>query len=180
MSNVFGELRQIAYVTDDMDRTLAFLQETAGIGPFFVARNIAIGGSRFRGTPIDLTIDAAIGNAGAMQIEVIRQTSPGASMYTEFTDKHGFGLVPQHYSAWPDKIEPAVERALAHGYEIVQEGRSGHGPFYYFQHPDQPDFTFEVTELNPPRRSIFDQVRAAAETWDGADPIREGWPKPII
>ena len=180
MSRLFDEVRQVAYVTDDMHRTLKFLSETAGIGPWFVAWDIPVPNCTYRGAPIDIRMDAALANSGGVQIEVIRQNSPGPSMYTEFTDRHGFGLTPQHFSSWTRRYDEIMRDALAKGYEKIQEGRSRYGPFVYFQHPDQPDFTYEVTELTPERDSIFRQVREAAIGWDGSDPVRTGWPTPKI
>jgi hypothetical protein len=34
-----------------------------------------------------------------------------------------------------------------------------------------------MAEMNETRRRIFDGVRDAAVDWDGADPIRERWPR---
>lgn len=180
MSRVFDSVRQIAYVTDDMDRTLAFLHETAGIGPWFVARDIPVPDCTYRGEPIGIRLDAALANSGDMQIEVIRQISPEPSLYTELSDRHGFGLTPHHYSSWSTQYDTVMRDALANGFARVQEGRSRNGRFVYYQHPDEPDFVFEVTELTPERASIFDQIRQAAVDWDGRDPIRDGWPAPEL
>lgn len=180
MSKIFDNVRQIAYVTNDMERALTFLHRTAGIGPWFVAWDIPVPECRYRGQPIDIRIDAALANSGEMQIEVIRQNSAGASMYTEFSDRHGFGLTPHHYSSWSERYDEVMRDALAQGFEKVQEGRSRYGPFVYYQHPDEPDFTFEVTALTAERRSIFEQIRQASIGWDGSDPIRDGWPAPRV
>ncbi len=34
-----------------------------------------------------------------------------------------------------------------------------------------------MAEATPTRMRIFDQVREAALTWDGSDPIRMNWPR---
>lgn len=180
MSRIFEEVRQIGYVTDDMGRTLDFLHRTAGIGPWFVAWDIPVPECRYRGRPLDIRIDAALANSGGLQIEVIQQHSADPSIYTEFADKHGFGLVSQHLSSWSDRYDEVMREALAAGYERAQEGRSVHGRFIYYSHPDEPDFVFEVSELTPGRKSMFDQIREAAHGWDGTDPIRDGWPEPKI
>ena len=125
-------------------------------------------------------MDIALANSGAVQLEVIVQRSPAPSIYTEFMARHGTGLVPQHFSSWTSRFDAVMAAAQAKGFELVQEGRSRYGPFVYFQHPDEPDFTYEVTELTAERRSIFDQVRAAADGWDGRDKVRSGWPTPKI
>ncbi|MDA4845103.1 VOC family protein [Hoeflea poritis] len=180
MSRIFDDVRQIAYVTDDMDRTLDFLHKTAGIGPWFVAWDIPVLECSYHGAPIALKIDAALANSGDMQIEIIRQNSPAPSLFTELSDRHGFGLVPHHYSSWSANYDTVMRKALANGFTKAQEGRSRYGNFVYYQHPDQTDFIFEVTELTAERASIFDQIRQAAINWDGQKPIRDGWPEPQL
>ena len=178
MSRVFGDVRQIAYVTNDMDRALEFFHEKAGIGPWFVAWDIPVLECRYRGAPIKLQIDAALANSGDMQIEIIRQISPAPSLFTELSDRHGFGLAPHHYSSWSADYDTVMRDALANGFSKAQEGRSRYGDFVYYQHPDEPDFIFEVTELTAERASIFEQIRQAAINWNGHDPIRDSWPEP--
>lgn len=178
MSRIFGPVCQAAYVTDDLERTLAFLHRTAGLGPWFVAWDIPVPECSYRGAPVDLHIHAALTSSGGMQIEVIQQISPAPSIYTEFSDRHGPGLMPHHFASWSDRYDEVLRDAAENGFEKVQEGRSRHGDFVYFGHPDEPDFVFEVTALTPGRQSIFDQIRRAAAGWDGSDPIRDGWPTP--
>ena len=180
MSRVFDTVRQIAYVTDDMDRALDFLHGTVGIGPWFVAWDIPVLECTYRGTSIEIQLDAALANSGNTQIEVIRQISPTPSVYTELSDRHGFGLTPHHYSSWSTRYDAVMRDALANGFSKVQEGRSRNGRFIYYQHPEEPDFIFEVTELTPERASIFDQIKQAAIDWDGHNPIRDGWPAPKL
>jgi catechol 2,3-dioxygenase-like lactoylglutathione lyase family enzyme len=180
MSRFLGEVRQVAYVTDDMSASLEFLTETCGIGPWFVARDFRIADVRHRGTPTDLSIDIAIGNSGGLQFEVIQPHGPGPSIYQEFLDRYPGGFVPQHFSSWVADFEEAVANARARGFVPVLEGTSGFGSFIYMQTPAQPDFTFEITEFTPARRSVFDQIRLAAVNWDGADPVRSGLPKPQL
>lgn len=180
MSRFMGEVRQVAYVTDDMARTLEFLTTTCGIGPWFLAENFSIADVRHRGTATELSIDIAIGNSGALQFEVIQPHGPGPSIYQEFLDRYPGGFVPQHFSSWVADFEGSVANARDRGFVPVLEGTSGFGSFIYMQNPTQPDFTFEITEFTPARRSVFDQIRQAAEDWDGADPVRSGLPQPQL
>jgi hypothetical protein len=76
--------------------------------------------------------------------------------------------------------EGSVANAEAQGFVPVLEGTSGFGPFIYMQNPSQPDFTFEITEYTPARRSVFEQIRQAAIGWDGSDPVRSGLPTPKL
>jgi hypothetical protein len=82
----------------------------------------------------------------------------------------------QHWSSWPEDYDLLYQRALANGYVIGQEGDSPRGRFVYFADEGHPGTVIEMAELTPARRRIFDQIRAAAQDWDGTDPIRRQWP----
>lgn len=176
MSRIFGSIRQAGYVVRDIDSRMGFLSEKAGIGPWFVARNVRLPVCIYRGQRIELEMHAALANSGSHQIELIQQISPAPSIYTEWLDRYPDGSPLQHVSSWEEDFDGAVERARFAGWIMIQEGRSATGPFAYLEHPDDPQLVFEITRKGPERRSIFEQVARAAVDWDGSSPIREGWP----
>lgn len=176
MSQVFGSIRQAGYVVPDIDARMRFLADKVGIGPWFVARDVRLPECLYRGRPIEMRMHAALANSGDHQIELIQQLSPEASIYTEWLDRYPDGNVLQHVSSWEEDFDGVVARAVGRGWVSIQDGRSAYGPFSYLEHPDNPRLVFEVTRKGPERRSIFEQVARAAADWDGADPIREGWP----
>lgn len=180
MSRFLGEVRQVAYVTNDFVKSLDFLSQTCGIGPWLLAEDFSIAEIRHREKPTELSIDIAIGNSGGLQFEVIRPRGPGPSIYEEFLERYPNGFLPQHFSSWVDDFDGAIANARAHGFVPVLEGVSGFGGFIYMQNPSQPDFTFEITEYTPARRSVFDQIKQAAIDWDGSIPLRYGLPKPQL
>ncbi len=180
MSRFLGEVRQVAYVTHDMTATLDFLTDTCGIGPWFVVDDFRIADVRHRGMPTELSIGIALANSGGVQFEVIKPHGPGPSIYQEFLERYPGGFLPQHLSSWVADFDGAVANARDRGFVPVLEGKSGFGGFIYMQNPAQPDFTFEITELTPARRSVFDQIRLAAVDWDGSDPVRAGLPEPDL
>ena len=96
---------------------------------------------------------------------------------TEWLDRYPDSAPLQHVSSWEEDFDGAVARARTAGWEMIQEGRSSYGPFAYLEHADDPTWVFEITRKGPERRSIFEQIAAAAVAWDGSGPIREGWPK---
>ncbi|RFU14235.1 VOC family protein [Rhodobacteraceae bacterium W635] len=176
MSRIFGGIQQSGYVVRDIDERMAFLSAKAGIGPWFVARNLRLPLCIYRGKEIELELHAALANSGTHQVELIQQISPEGSIYTEWLELYPDGSPMQHVSSWEEDFDGAVSRAQAVGWRLIQEGRSSYGPFAYLEHPDDPKLVFEVTRKGPERASIFQQVATAAEGWDGTDPIREGWP----
>jgi hypothetical protein len=109
-----------------------------------------------------------------VQVELIQQRCETPSMYREFLGAGREGL--QHWSSWPEDYDAIFQRALASGYAVGQEGDSPRGRFVYFANEGHPGTVIEMAHLTPARRRIFDQIRAAAQSWDGADPIRRQWP----
>jgi len=176
MSRVFDDIRQVGYVTPDLERTVDFFLKKTGIGPWFIAERVPVETCTFRGKPLQLEMSIALANSGNLQLEFIQQTSEQPSIYTEWLDLHPDGDVPHHYSSWSDRYDEVYRTATGLGFEAVQEGRSGYGPFVYFQMPGRPGFTYEVTEFSAPRRRMFSGIAEAAVGWDGTDPIRYGWP----
>lgn len=179
MSRIFDDIRQVGYVTPDLGKALDFMVTRAGIGPWFVLDKVPIRSCAYRGNPVELEISVALANSGTLQLELIQQTSPEPSIYTEWLETCPQGDVPQHFSSWSSRYDEVHASALALGYDAVQEGRSGFGRFVYFQNPANPAFTYEVTEMTPARRSVFGQIAEAARGWDGRDPVRIGWPQPV-
>lgn len=175
MSRTFGPVTQIAYVTRDLREAIAFFVETAGIGPWFVSENRAIPNAAYRGETVDVHMSVALANSGSIQMEIIAPVGPGKSMYQEWVAAHPSDLLVQHLSSQPENYDQAHGEARSKGYEIAMEGVSPQGRIVYFQHPDRPEFTFELAEMTQSRRRTFDAIRAAAEGWDGTDPIRP-WP----
>lgn len=177
MSIVFGNIRQSGYVVRDIDHHLRFLSDKAGIGPWFVARNVRLPVCIYRGHEIRMEMHAALANSGTHQIELIQQVSPDPSIYTEWLERYLDGAPLQHVSSWEEDFDGAVARAKGKGWVMIQEGRSAYGPFAYLEHPEDTSVVFEITRKGPERRSIFQQIAQAAAGWDGSAPIREGWPK---
>ncbi|SPJ26037.1 VOC family protein [Palleronia abyssalis] len=180
MSSVFGDIRQIAYVSADLDRALGFLSRSHGIGPWFVTRGYSVPNSRINGTEQEVIVDAALAYGSGMQFEVIYQRSTAPTLYSEFLARFGDTLVPHSVSSWVTDFDAVIHRALGRGFRQVFDAHTGLGKIAYFEHPDRPHFAYEVTEYTPARQSIFRKIREAAADWNGAAPIREDWPKPQI
>lgn len=178
MSRVFGDIRQAGYVTRDLRRSLDFMVEKVGIGPWFVAERVAFKECAYRGQPTELELSIALANSGSLQIELIEQIGNTPSIYTEWLARFPEDEVLQHYSSWPTDYDAVCERAKALGHVAIQEGRTARGPFVYFEHAANPAFIYEVTEYTTARRRVFEQIAEAARDWDGADPVRYGWPDP--
>lgn len=180
MMGIFGEIRQIAYVSDDLDRALGFLTDSLGVGPWFVKRDYAVPSSRVDGVETPVVVDAALTHGAGLQLEVIVQRSAAPTLYSRFLDRFGDVLVPHSTSSWVTDVDAVAGAARARGFRQVFDAHTGLGRIAYFEHPERPHFAWEVTEYTPARQSIFRQIREAASDWNGAVPIREDWPTPDV
>ena len=175
MSVLFGPLRQMGFVVRDIERAMRHWIDVCGVGPWFYADRLPLTAFSHRGARHDdIHVSVALANSGDVQIELIQQRCATPSMYRDFLEAGHEGL--QHWSSWPEDYDARLDRALANGYAVGQEGDSPRGRFVYLAEEGHPGTVIEMAHLTPARRRIFDEIRAAAQDWDGTEPIRLRWP----
>jgi len=160
-----GPIRQIAWLTEDLEASIAQWQRIAGVGPWDLFRNLKLVGS-YRGAPVTITFDGAFSYQDGVQIEIIRPHGSGPSPYH---DEKGRVRVGMHHIAWlVEDIATATDRARADGLQLLVEGE-GDGPtrIAYLQAPDDPAMLFEMIEATPLALNTFESGAAASRTWDG-------------
>ncbi len=175
MSRLFGEIRQVGYVTREIGKSITAFAAT-GIGPWFFASGARMKASDAQGVDMNMHLSIALANSGSLQIELIQPIDGDISIYDDTLAASGEEMVVHHYSSWPENLAEVATNARNAGFETILEGRTGYGPFAYFRHPDRPSIIFECAELSLERRSVFGQVAEAALGWDGREPLRMGWP----
>ena len=178
MSQLFGSVRQIAFVVRDLDRALRYWTATLGVGPFFVMRNVAPDAYRYRGAPSPApSLSIALGNSGDVQVEIIEQHDERPSAYRDFlaSGREGF----QHVSSWLTRAEydATMARARAAGLVVAHEGEiPGAGVrFAYFATDGEPGgLVYEIADVMEPQiYPLMEMIAGAARGWTGEDPIRE-------
>jgi len=146
-----------------------------GVGPWFYADRLPVTMFAYDGERYDdIHISVALANSGDMQVELIQQRCETPSMYLDFLRRGHEGM--QHWSSWPEDYDAKLERALASGYSIGQQGDSPRGRFVYLMQEGHPGTVIEMAELTEARARIFGAIADAARDWDGDDPIRRQWP----
>jgi catechol 2,3-dioxygenase-like lactoylglutathione lyase family enzyme len=175
MSRFFGQIRQAGYVVPDIEAAMAYWSDVLGIGPWFYNERVPIRNYRFRGQSYDVHNSVALANSGPLQMELIQTRNAVPSMYREFLEAGNVGL--QHVAYWTQSYDADLARLVAEGFQPVMSGEVGEkGRFVYFDqaaHPGQhPGTVIELSEVAGPKGKLFDLIRAAAEDWDGRDPIR--------
>jgi Glyoxalase/Bleomycin resistance protein/Dioxygenase superfamily len=175
VSHLFGELRQIGIVVQDIEVAMKHWIEVCGIGPWFYADKLALTEFSYRGSRHDdIQISIALANSGEVQLELIQQRCNTPSMYRDFLAAGREGM--QHWSSWPKDYDARLERALSNGYEIGQQGNSARGRFVYLWNEGHPGTAIEMADMTAERASIFKGIKDAAVGWNGDEPIRAQWP----
>ena len=172
MSQVFGDIRQLAFIVKDIDSAMDYWARVLGIGPFFIKREIQFKDYEYRGKKgFSPTVSIALANSGFLQIELIAQHDDVASIYKEFLDSGQSGL--QHVSSWltSKALKEKTTLLLAQNYSIAQQCSiaSSGVQLVYFECLDNPNnFMFEMSDLKEPGH--YERVmgiKDAAQNWDG-------------
>lgn len=170
MTQPLYTVRQLAYVVRDLDAALRYWTETLHAGPFFVLEHCPLADQRYYGRPAATDITVALGNSGALQIELIQQHDAGPSVYRDFLDAgrsgvHHIGLMPVDYAA-----QCAHYRALGH--RAAFECSLGGAPVVYFDTLERVGHYIELWDNSPVFKDLFQMIEDAAIGWDGRDPVR--------
>ena len=171
MTARFEPIMQNGYVVRDLERAARHWTQVVGVGPFYLLEHIDFGEVLFRGKPTQIDLSVAVAYWGDMQVELICQHDDSPSIYTEFARAKGEGL--QHVGVMTDSIPDHLQRLKAAGVEPVQWGATANGiRFAYLGTDEHPGGMIELIERGPVIEGFFKMVRAAAQGWDGRDPIR--------
>lgn len=174
MSSIFGNVRQIGFISRDIDRSMRHFVENWGIGPWFVMRNVK-SAMLYEGAAVELDMSIAMANCGDLQFEVVAQHNDARSTYTDALARTP-DLHIQHVAVWVDDVTGTEQAAHAKGWRSVFETVSGPGRSVFVTHPNEPQVCIEISDRAPFKDGVRSAIRRIAATWDGSDPIREGLP----
>lgn len=165
-----GPIRQIAWVTDDLDRSIAHWRTIMGVGPWTVYRNVVLHGV-LRGAPATVRIDVGLSYQHDMQIELIAPHGDGPSPYHHADGRVKSGI---HHIAWlVADIVSATNDAVATGLQRVfrADDAGGATRVAYLAQPADPSLLIELIEATPMIRDAFAQGVAAAGDETGRDAV---------
>lgn len=165
----FGDIRQIAYLTNNIEATMQAWVTNANVGPFTWYQNFTMP-TIHKGEQSSVTLDVGIAFRGSMQIELIQQTNDAASPYQPFFARGQMGL--HHLAYITGDIERSKREAIASGFEITTTITAPVGRYAYFQDPAIPETYFEFLEVTPDLNAYWEQCIEEAKNWDGKDPVR--------
>lgn len=174
MTCPFGEVRQLGFISQDIDRSMAYFVDAWGIGPWFVLRGLA-SKMLYNGNSIDLDLSIAMANNGELQFEIVQQNNEVRSMYSDALAQCP-ELHLQHVAVWSDSVVATEAEAHVRGWKSVFETLDGPGRSVFVSHPDAQRVIVEISDSNPFKDQVREAIKEMASQWDGTNPVREGLP----
>lgn len=162
---MFAEPVQLAYAVDDVVAA-ARRWSARGIGPFFVIEHIAVHDARVNGVPSTFDHSSAYGQWGALMVELICQHDDGAERIVGSSGLH-------HVAGFVDDFATAASELVAAGCPEVLYAETGAGmSFGFYDARGEHGHLVEIYERTERLAGFYEMVRAAADGWDGRDPVR--------
>ena len=161
-----------AYVVEDIEAAVNRLADQFGAGPFFLIENVPVENVISRGEPAEFAHHSAFGQCGDAAIEVMQ----AVSLAPERVANAFSGPLPrlQHvgYVVPPPEVE-ALRGALdERGLTQYLSIRVGGAETTMHDARETLGHDLEIHADNDALRDFFAMVRAAADDWDGSDPLR--------
>ena len=166
-----GHVVQVAYAASDVRTAARAFAERVGAGPFFARRHPLPRLVQHGGCAGEFDHSSAYGQWGAVQVELveIHHAAP-ASLADAVMRSSGI-----HHVAWfVASIDEEEQRLAGLGWPQVMRAETAGGLAYAFH--DARAELGHLVEVYEPRDEVlalYRKVAAAAEGWDGDQPVRE-------
>lgn len=168
-------IQHIGYVVDDISDAVRHWVTTFGAGPFFwLAKNVSLPDARYLGEPCLLVHSAVVGKWENNFVELIQvhEVSP-PGLRDAFV---GSATEPNHINHIcyvVEDPEAEVERLKEVGVPRFWQASMGPMQVSYCDARAMIGHAIEIHRLTPEFEALFQVIGAAAEKWDGSDPLRE-------
>ncbi|MFN8627589.1 MAG: VOC family protein [Candidatus Binatia bacterium] len=169
VARLFGPIRQIAYIVDDVDASMQAWHRQMGVTPFVVIRHCnPFAEMTYRGKPCaGVEMSIALSMIGPVQLEFIQQHCDTPSIYREALARNHRGL--HHYSFYSREFDALYRHALENGMEaVVTSGPPGMLGMAYVESTTIPGLICELVRSNDMTEGMFDRLAAHCASWDGA------------
>lgn len=154
---------QLAYLVEELERSIARIGRTLGAGPFYVIEASRASQRSYRGRPNEESRHRiALALLGPVQIELIQHIS-GEGVYLEFIDKHGYGF--HHLGVDAPAVEDydrMVQLLESQGCHRVQWGATAGGTrFAYMDTGSVLGGYVEIVFHGPDVKAFFERLQPA-------------------
>ena len=162
---------QMCWLVPDLGAAVEGWARGAGVGPFFRFDDVGATEGRHRGAPAPFPAStAAIAYAGDMQVELVCQENDEPGIFRDLFPRGRHGL--HHLAVVCDDYEADRDAYVAAGAEVAYEARiGGRTRTCWVDTSATLGVMVELLERSRARDRGFAAMRAAAESWDGQNPI---------
>jgi len=162
---------QMCWVVPNLEQAMAHWTRTAGVGPFFVFDAVPFDNPVYRGRPTTSPdVTAAMAQGGEVQIELVQLNDDAPSLWTDVVPRGKLGI--HHTAIVCDDYDAELAAYIASGAEVAFSGLMMGSPVCWVDTTATLGVMVELITANPVAEAVFGQIRAAAENWDGKDPVR--------
>jgi len=171
-----GGIVQIAYTVKDIAQGMRDFTARLNCGPWFVTGPFVPTKGFYRGTPTDMSLTLAVAYSGHMMVELIEQHDDKPSVYQETIKTKGYGF--HHFGMCTRDLDAEIAKYEAAGHPVAFSDISPRGVriVYMDTARDLPGM-LEIIETTPALEAIYHSYFAAAQNWNGEDPVRR-WSLP--
>ncbi|WP_232494136.1 VOC family protein [Novosphingobium kaempferiae] len=170
-----SHVMQVAFMVEDLEAACMHWVRTTGIGPFLTVPHVVLEEYSYCGRPASgLDFSVAIAQSGGVQIELIQQHCDNPSAYRDTVAKGQGGF--HHLAVYTDDYAATYARYVDQGFVVAVDGSFGGFRFSYIDTSATLGCMIELIEENPLQSDFFARIASAAVGWDGAEPIRPGFP----
>lgn len=164
LSDLFRDVIQLAYVTDDLDGAVDWLQSTLGTSPVHTMYASSLGGTVVvDDEPAEeWVIDAALVNAGPTNIELIRPVSGAVDLYRRAIRPDAPATF-HHIGVRVDDFDEATALVTRHGRKWEQYGSTGAIRFGYLDMTAELGHRVEVMELGPGMQRLLEMLEEESD-----------------
>lgn len=166
-----GPIVQVAYFVPDAREAAHRMVASHGAGPFHVIDRIELAWGELRGEPCDFLHTSAYGQWGDLMMELVQQDVEGPSPFREMYAPGESGV--HHVATMVDDLERTYRDLAAADMVVAARAMTKTGTEFAFVDTvaTQGHMT-EIYERSPGLVRFYEMVRAAAQGWDGSDPVR--------
>lgn len=161
---------QMCWVVPNLEVAVDSWVRNTGVGPFFWFDGVDFTDGVHRGTPAGFPkVQAAIAYAGDVQIELVCQDNDEPGVFRDLLPRGKSGL--HHMALYCDSYEAERDSYVGAGAQLAFEGKLDGIRTCWVDTSPALGFMVELLEPSPQRDAGFAAMRAAAENWDGSEPI---------
>lgn len=162
---------QVCWVVPDLQLAVDHWLKTTGVGPFFMFESVMFDEPLYRGKACECpNISAAMAQAGDIQIELVCQNDERASVWRDVVPAGATGL--HHMALYCDDYDANLAAYIDSGMELAFSGLMMGSRVCWVDASKTLGFMVELIEANPVADTVFGSFKAAADNWDGSEPIR--------